>query len=1447
MADIDDSLSSLFGNEEPICPYTGLRTFTEDEAIYFRGRESHVAKCLDLLAAQRFVMITGASGDGKSSLVFAGLLPEVRAGFLRARYSSWAVATFRPERSPLRNLAQSLATALRVESSAAAIETELEQGFSALVQLYQASPLCPPATLPEGLTPAEQRRYQLKSSNLLVVVDQFEEFFTNPENYTKDGPNAAAQTVVNLLLETTRLAQAENLPIYIVCTMRSDFVGQCADFRGLIEQVGASQYFVPRLLRHEFVEVIREPALLSGNRISERLVQRLLYDIRNGQDQLPVLQHALRRIWLAADEGREEMDLFHYAMVGGLSDALPAADQTRFDAWRATVPGPEQQFLLAHASLRNVLDAHANQLYYAATSLYNQTFEPPLPTGTAERVIEQTFRMLTRTDGQRVVRNRLTGAEITAIINDEALPWPVVCRILRPFRQPGTTFLSPLLGEDDDDRAVLPPDAVLDITHESLIRNWDHLAQWAVQEAEDVRVAQDFMQQANRWQANAENPGFLLPIGPYTYFSQWRRRKKSLSSWLAHYVASGSSTGPEASHRLAPAEAQAGVLTRFLEASRRRLVVPLLVARYGIGRLAAVVLLPLLLAGLGWWAWSARQRQSDYVAYSIVEERTPFLESPYESVDDKAHFLIQTDRLKNVVYRPWFGGRAPEAYAFPRMLDALKDDSLALDIELSMYSSNTMEYDSVERENPYTRRLLFDLNHRLGQAARHLPSTAAVPISARQRIVAVYTARLVMALTHYLLCVEQQKAGIVEPLAARRAAIQRLTAMKLLLLGRLYTYVRQEAEAAAGPAPSPVEFGFCLRVLLGQGDYQPTELAFLEGLSPFGKPATRAQFRRLFPPRQVLYANDGSIPHSGGYLSSAIAFAALRQPARVAQCLDSLRTQVTKVDDRDGGIAVLPYLVKYGVFTPENALDLLRRCSRIGGYSFNETYAAAVYSLLSVTPSYAVYDVSSLSYGSTNALDAARVGTVNPDNLNADRVSFTVPLAIRDKAWQVLLSAAPRVAAGEPLFIEHNEHAFQAQPITAAKYQRNLLFLQAFLAKMHGVYLWELKHQPEEAARSFSEFSTRLQELQRACRPGERVNTFQWNLSTPVALGITEASTVEQNPITFLREPTRPKTLFFESYYTCSFSPFFTYQLQHEAAQPLPDAGVVQLLDSVAFVEAVFPDRYSGVRVYSLRTSALGRSSQDIPNLVWIKALTTVKLNSPTARQQRNAMLFIVSAALQSPTRLRQLTLTPNLLSFVRQLPSQPAYSQEPLQIVFSSLTAAFAHEGRIPEAFKLANALGEPMATISKIRIAEQAMLTNNQAHQAMLDGFLGHYRQQSLRYPENAAGSIISVLYWRPYADDRHNATFYQLAGFLIKEGNSFVQGHGQLAMCKGRSLANHDFDAVRDIPAYESERLRQPYFNAVLLGLAHLKTTSAGDGWHEYDDWQLASPRDYDGPTD
>ena len=1435
-----DPEPSLFGPEEPICPYTGLRTFTEEEAIYFRGRETHVAKCLALLGEKRFVMITGASGDGKSSLVFAGLVPEVRSGFLRGRYSNWAVATFRPERSPLRNMAQALATTLRLEGSAAAVETELGQGFSSLVQLYQASSLCPPTELPADLTAAEQRQYKLQAANLLLIVDQFEEFFTNPENYTDNLPNTAAQTVVNLLLETTRLAQAENLPIYIVCTMRSDFVGQCAEFRGLIEQIGTSQYFVPRLLRHEFVEVIKEPALLSGNRISERLVQRLLYDIRYGQDQLPVLQHALRRIWLAADQGREEMDLIHYAMVGGFSDELPPTDQARFEQWRASLSPQQQEFLLAHPSLRNVLDAHANQLYYEANDLYNQSFQPVLPPGTAERVIEQTFRVLTRTNGQRVVRNRLTGAEITAIINDDMLPWPVVCRILRPFRQPGTTFLSPFLSEDEDDSAVLPPDAVLDITHESLIRNWDHLAQWATQEAEDVRIAQDFIQQANRWQTNSENAGFLLPIGPYTYFSEWNRHKRDNASWLAHYV----DIGAESMHRQEQAAAQSTVLTRFLAASRHRLFVPLLVARYGLSRLAAAVLLPVLLVGLGWWAWSVRKQQADYVAYTIIKERTPYLQSPYMSVDDKARFLIDTDRLQGFTYQPWLSSRAATSYAFPQLLDALGHDSLALNIELAMYRwINNAHYDRAVQEHPWTRRLLFDLDRRLANAGSILlPPKGQVSLSAHQRDLAVYTARTVMAITYYLSYAALHQQQGAHSRVAPTADLQRLAAIKQKLLLRLRAYTQREITTTKGAAPNPVDFGFCLRVLLGQGNFTLTELRFLDGLHPL-KPgsAARRQFLRFFPAELNLYVAAGQIGHSGGYQTAAIIFAAQRQPAQLAQCLDSLRHQATKLDDVDSGIAFIPYLVKYDLFTPENVHSLLRRCSLIGDFPFHELYAATVYSLLSVSPAPRVYMVSPYYRApKMRAPDGLSLGSVNPDRLNIDRVSFSVPDSVRDKVWATLQQATPTIAAAEPLFMEKSAHSSSNIP-------RNEAFLEAFLAKNHGSYLAEIKHNAAAATESFTTFSQALTRLKTELKGQEMINAFQWDLGSTELIQITQASSVAQEPIRYLQQTTRPKTMMFEAYYTYAYNAFFAYELRHAATLPVPNAAAVRQLDSIAFVEAAFPDRYSGTRELSLRTEAFGRLRDNQPNLAWIRAIAQVPLPGDEARIQRNAFLYSVSAALQDESRLRHLSLEQNILPFVQQLAQQPSFAQVPLQVALSDLATALAQVGRVQDAFRLAAALPTPLPTITKIRAGEQLMLTNNQRAQAPLDSFLVAYQRTARQQPAEVAGSSIRLFYWSS-SQHRHGQSFEQTADFLIREGSPAIRETGFFSIAIGRSLADNSYQALLDAPAYAPEEQRQRYFNSILAGLAHLKTTRPGDGWYAYDDLVLVyMVSDYDGPTD
>jgi len=562
--------------ETPICPYTGLRPFTEDESLYFKGRDEHIDQATKQLEKNKFIMLTGASGDGKSSLVYAGIIPNAKAGFLRSQFSNWVVADFRPERNPMGNLSHALAKQLGIANENT-VRTELSHGFSALVDVYKASPLYLDAVEEDFTTLDDQQKSRRKrtAANLIIIADQFEEFFTNPENFHKGVPSQEASLVTNLLLETARIALEEKLPIYVIITMRSDFIGQCASFRGLPEAIGFSQFFVPRLNRTQLQEVIEEPAVLSGNKISRRLTERLIYDMVEGTDQLPILQHALNQIWKMADEGRSEMDLLHYAMVGGMKGTeLQAKEAANFEKWFSGLP-TKIQGCYQLPGLQNVLNTHANKLYNFAVS------NKVVSEADAQQIIETAFKCLTKIDNSRAVRNRMTLGEITSIINQPHLDYKKVGQVLSVFREPGNTLLRPFLDEVPE----LPKDVTLDITHESLIRNWENLSQWAKDEFNSYTTYLDFSQQMNRWVDSGKSSSFLLYIGPLTFFENWFEKVKPNIQWIARYLGEEMDDGQQ--------QAKAVSILRnaqeFLQRSARKHTVTRAVMKYGLRKIAAVL------------------------------------------------------------------------------------------------------------------------------------------------------------------------------------------------------------------------------------------------------------------------------------------------------------------------------------------------------------------------------------------------------------------------------------------------------------------------------------------------------------------------------------------------------------------------------------------------------------------------------------------------------------------------------------------------------------------------------------------------------------------------------------------------------------------------------------------------------------------------------------------
>lgn len=509
-----------------ICPYPGLRPFNEDESIFFKGREDHIDKIISQLQERKFLMVTGASGDGKSSLIYAGLIPRSRAGFFKARYNNWLVADLRPERAPLSNLGASLNSHFKLDN-VNDLEEDLSYGFSSLVKVYKESEFYLDTTTSEYKNANDDEKQELKnkSANLLILIDQFEELFTNSENFSNGKASRQAITLINLIIETTKIAEKEDLPIYIVCTMRSDYVGDCAIFKGFPELIVYSQFFVPRLKRQEIHRAILEPARLSGNKINNRLIERLINELGEGQDQLPILQHSLNRIWKThADDNAVEMDVIHYAKVGGCDASILPLDQKKiFSEWYSIQPLYKQK-ILENPCMANVLNAHARELFEKAVNYCRNHIGREIPKEEAHERLKNIFTCLTKINDNRAVRNRSTILEIKQLVGED-IGIRLIEGLVNIFRESENTLLRPFISNDKGNVSLNDNDT-LDITHESLIRNWSELELWTKEEHENVLVLADFKKQVNRWEENKRSKDYFLTTGSLSYFKEWQEKLK---------------------------------------------------------------------------------------------------------------------------------------------------------------------------------------------------------------------------------------------------------------------------------------------------------------------------------------------------------------------------------------------------------------------------------------------------------------------------------------------------------------------------------------------------------------------------------------------------------------------------------------------------------------------------------------------------------------------------------------------------------------------------------------------------------------------------------------------------------------------------------------------------------------------------------------------------------
>jgi len=287
-------------------PFPGLRPFTPDESDLFFGREKESKEVLEKLIKNRFITVIGASGSGKSSLIYCGVLPKIR-NLEKDESSKWKIITFRPGNDPLGNLGNSI----REEISESDREnTEVE---TILLDMHLD---------PDGIT-STLKKYLIKDNEkVLLVVDQFEELFRY--STTSAGGDKEGQTAEFVGKMVSAISQPGG-SIYTIITMRSDFIGECAHYQGLTQLINNSNYLVPHMDRENYRQAIEGPVKYAGASIEEKLVETLLTDIGDRTDQLPVLQHALMRTWThwqELDEPERPISYTDYDSVGTMTDAM---------------------------------------------------------------------------------------------------------------------------------------------------------------------------------------------------------------------------------------------------------------------------------------------------------------------------------------------------------------------------------------------------------------------------------------------------------------------------------------------------------------------------------------------------------------------------------------------------------------------------------------------------------------------------------------------------------------------------------------------------------------------------------------------------------------------------------------------------------------------------------------------------------------------------------------------------------------------------------------------------------------------------------------------------------------------------------------------------------------------------------------------------------------------
>jgi len=283
-------IQAVFG--KPRNPYRGLLPFTSEDSEYFFGRTNVIETLEEYVTNQPVVVVSGASSAGKSSLVFAGLVPRLR------QQGDWLIAHFRPKNHPFQQLADALSNADNnqpaEQNATEKLAKQLETGEKRLSEIVQ------------------QRLEKNSASRFLLIVDQFEELLDTSM------PESKRQ---NCLIDQLFAAMPPKFTLLV--TLRTEFMSQARSyppFRKALTESGR-EIGLAQMTEDDLRSAIVQPARTQGVTYTQGLVDQILLDLGLAPGRLSVLEFALDKLWQQKGEsGTITYD--HYNAIGGVNHAI---------------------------------------------------------------------------------------------------------------------------------------------------------------------------------------------------------------------------------------------------------------------------------------------------------------------------------------------------------------------------------------------------------------------------------------------------------------------------------------------------------------------------------------------------------------------------------------------------------------------------------------------------------------------------------------------------------------------------------------------------------------------------------------------------------------------------------------------------------------------------------------------------------------------------------------------------------------------------------------------------------------------------------------------------------------------------------------------------------------------------------------------------------------------